>query len=340
MLDELKGPLRRSNERPQTIKSSQRIAQMPISTPALRCIGCDVGKARIVVFDSQTQKISTIENQPQALANFAARLDASCFVVCEATGGYESGLLTALVAAQIPAHRADARKVKAFIRSFGTLGKTDGIDARALTRYGLERSDRLPRWQAPDKVREQLQHLVLARRDLVADRQAYANRLAAPGAESVKPFLAPIAQDLAEQIAAIDDAIKALISTQPELKAATDTLCTVAGMGATTAAALLALMPELGQLDRKQAAALAGLAPHPKQSGISDAYRRTRGGRPQIKPMLFMAAMSAAMHNKTLKAFYQKLLAAGKKPILAITAVMRKLIVICNALLRNAYATI
>lgn len=313
---------------------------MPISTPALRCIGCDVGKASIVVFDSQTQKISVIENQPQALASFAASLDASCFVVCEATGGYESGLLAALVAAKIPVHRADARKVKAFIRSFGTLGKTDGIDARALTRYGQERADRLPRWQAPDKFREQLQHLVLARRDLVADHQAYANRLAAPGAESVKPFLAPIEKGLAEQIAAIDAAIEALVSSQPALKVATDKLCTVVSIGATTASALLALMPELGRLSGKQAASLAGLAPHPKQSGTSDAYRRTKGGRPQIKAVLFMAAMTAAMHNKTLKAFYQKLLAAGKKPILALTAVMRKLIVICNALLRDAYATI
>ena len=340
MLDELKGPLRWLNERPQTIKSSQRIAQMPISTPALRCIGCDVGKANIVVFDSLTQKITTIENQPQALASFAARLDASCFVVCEATGCYESGLLAALVTAQIPAHRADARKVKAFIRSFGTLGKTDAIDARALAQYGHERADRLLRWQSPDKIREKLQRLVLARRDLVAEHQAYTNRLAAPGADSAKPFLGPVQSCLAEQIVAIEVAITALVSADESLKADTKSLSGVGGIGQITAVSLLALMPELGHLSGKQAAALASLAPHPRQSGASDAYRRTKGGRPLIKAVLFMAALSASRHNKTLKAFYDRLVAAGKKPIVAITAVMRKLIVICNALLRDAHATI
>jgi len=313
---------------------------MTARPPAMRFIGCDVGKIAIVVFDSRDQQTRTIANQTAALQHFAASLDPVCFVVCEATGGYEAALLAALVAANIPAHRADARKVKAFIRSFGTLGKTDAIDARALARYAQERGDRLMLWQAVNKTREQLQILVQTRRDLVGERQACANRLAAPGAEAVRPYLEPLKTCLSEQISAIEAQIDTLMNSDPALKSANQTLCAVAGIGATTAAALLALMPELGRLDRRQAAALAGLAPHPKQSGASDAYRRTRGGRPQIKPVLFMAAMSAAKHNKTLKAFYQKLLKAGKKPIVAITAVMRKMIVVCNALLRDAYATI
>jgi transposase len=211
---------------------------------------------------------------------------------------------------------------------------TDAIDARALARYGQEREPRLMRWQPPDHAREQLQALVLTRRDLVAERQACSNRLAAPGTGVVQPYLAKLEACLREQIAAIGEAIEALIHKHTPLKAATETLRSVSGIGATTAAALVALMPELGRLDRRQAAALAGLAPHPNQSGATNAYRRTKGGRPEVKRSLFMAAMSAIKHNKILKAFYQRLKDNGKKPIVALIAVMRKLIVICNAMLR------
>ena|ERR1700722_14999053 len=116
------------------------------STIFSRYIGCDVGKAEIVVFDGKTGKTLKLSNQPHALAAFAATLDAGCLVVCEATGGYELALLAALLAAGIAAHRADARKVKAFIRSLGTLGKTDAIDARALASYAQERQHRLSLW--------------------------------------------------------------------------------------------------------------------------------------------------------------------------------------------------
>jgi hypothetical protein len=102
------------------------------ATPVSRFIGCDVGKTAIVVFDSMTGRSRSIANEPQALSDFASGLEPTCFVVCEATGGYEGALLAALLAAGVPVHRADARKVKAFIRSFGTIGKTDAIDAKAL----------------------------------------------------------------------------------------------------------------------------------------------------------------------------------------------------------------
>jgi transposase len=132
----------------------------------------DVGKTAIVVFDTASGATRAIANEPQALSDFAASLEATCFVVCEATGGYERDLLAALIAAGVPACRADARKVKAFIRSFGTLGKSDAIDATALARYGRDRYAELPLWSAREPERERLQALVLARRDLVKDRLA------------------------------------------------------------------------------------------------------------------------------------------------------------------------
>lgn len=159
--------------------------------PPTRFIGCDVGKTSIAVFDSHDGRAITLPNRREALLAFAEDLDAACLVVCEATGGYEDVLLEAMLAAGRHAHRADARKVKAFIRSFGTLGKSDAIDARALAQYGAERHARLARWRTPDPQRDRLQALVATRQDLVAQRVACRNRSKAPGAAAVKAYSTP-----------------------------------------------------------------------------------------------------------------------------------------------------
>jgi transposase len=302
-------------------------------------VGCDVGKSLIVVFDGASGRITELANDPEALASFAATLDPACLAICEATGGYEAMLLDALATAGIPAHRADARKVKAFIRSLGTLGKSDTIDARALARYGEERHDRLARWQPRPAERERLRALVAARRELVKQRTACKNRIAAPGAGPLAERLARIRAVLDQEIAGLEADIEALVAASAPLARSVGTLVGINGMGKTTATALVALMPELGTLDRRQAAALAGLAPHPSQSGSADRYRRTKGGRPEIKQILFMAALAATRHNPDLGAFYKRLIANGKKPLVALTAVMRKMIVIANARMRDQLAT-
>jgi transposase len=299
-------------------------------------IGCDVGKSHIVVFDSRDNRTRRIPNRAEDLTLLAKTLDPDCLVVCEATGGHEAALLAAMVEAGIPAHRADARKVKAFIRSYGTLAKTDAIDARALARYGMERHASLVCWQPRDAWRDQLQSLVLTRKDLVDTRVAYANRLGAPGGQAGRPFIEATLAALDEQIAAIEAATKALIRDNEPLKQAVKTLVSITSIGFTTASSLLALMPELGSLNGAQAGSLSGLAPHPNQSGFTDAYRRTKGGRPEVRKVLFMAALSAARHHKTLRPFYEKLIAKGKPKLVALVAVMRKLVIICNAMLRPA----
>jgi transposase len=301
-------------------------------------IGCDVGKDHIVVFDRRTRQTSILANDLATLAAFAATLDDDCLVVCEATGRYEAALLDALTQTGRSAHRADARKVKAFIRSYGTLGKTDAIDAEALARYGQERHHLLRRWQPEAAARQQLHALIATRHSLVADRTAWNNRAKAPVTAAIDRFIQPVLACLEAQIAAIDAAIADLIASDDALHRSVTTLRTVTGIGPHTAAALLALMPELGRLDRRQAAALAGLAPHPNQNGASNRYRRTRGGRPEVKRLMFMAAMAAVRHDPKLRQFHHRLIAAGKKPIVALVAVMRKLIVICNARLRPAPA--
>jgi transposase len=303
-----------------------------------RFLGCDVGKASITVFDSQTQRSYSLANKPAALRAFAESLDAHCLVICEATGGYEAALLAALVTAGLAAHRADARKVKAFIRSFGTLGKSDKIDAKGLSRYGAERHAALARWQPREEDRLNLQTLVLTRHDLVKSHTAFQNRLAAPQSAAVHRHLKRVVATLAAEIAKIETEIEELLHSSSSLKLATKVLTSIVGIGAATAPALLALMPELGTLKRRQITALAGLAPHPNQSGEREGYRRTRGGRHSVKDALFMAAQSAARYHPELSALYERLVARGKKKIIAIAAVRRKLLVIANAKLREATA--
>ena len=145
-----------------------------------------------------------------------------------------------------------ARKVKHFIRSFGTLGKTDALDAEALAHYGRERHSQLARWQAPDQHRDRLQVMVLARQDLVAQRQASKNRLAAPGVEPVKAAFQAIVACLDTEIKRIDRSIQTLIETQAPLKKAAAALRTVGGFGPVVTAGLLGLMPELGSIDRRK----------------------------------------------------------------------------------------
>lgn len=304
-----------------------------------RVLGCDVGKEEIVVFDSASGKTSRVANRPEALATFAASLDRDDFVVCEATGGYELALLAATLAAGAPAHRADARKVKAFIRSLGIMGKTDAIDARALAKYALERGRGLALWRARDKERVKLHAFVLARRDLVEARLAWRNRRDAPGAEPLRACFDAILQTFEAQIAALDAETESMIEGCETLAAAVEALRAIPGIGLKTAAALVAMLPELGTTSPKRIASLSGLAPHPNQSGLADRHRWVRGGRPEVKRTLFMAALTARKHNKDLRTFYERLVLNGKKPIVAITAVMRKLVVFANAAIRNLNQT-
>ncbi len=305
----------------------------------LRVIGCDVGKAKIVVFDTLTGRTREVDNEPEALEGFVRELDGNCLVVCEATGGYERNLLVAAAEAGIPAHRADARKVKAFIRSLGRIAKTDAIDAQGLGRYGQERHQDLALWQPPADVLEELQTLVRLRRQLVGYRTALTNQLKAPGGQAAKPHLQDLIDTTAESIRKIETDLDTLVEQDLKIARRVEIISEIPGCGLLTAISIAALIPEIGTTTKRRIASLAGLAPHPYDSGEHHGYRRTRGGRPEIKQILFMAAMAARNHTPELKAFYTRLVKNGKKPLVAITAVMRKLITIINARIRDAEKT-
>jgi transposase len=297
-----------------------------------RCLGFDIAKETIAVSDGRT--VQVIDNQRTAIRRFLRNCHAD-FAVCEPTGGHETILLEECLRLELPAHRVDTRKLKAFIRSRGQLGKSDAIDARELAAYGLERWASLVLWCAADPCQQKLKALVRRRDDLVATRVAEQNRAKAPGASELAATFRAVLAVLERQIKRVDQAIQALMRTGP-LKHKCDVVTAMPGIAQTTAAALIAAMPELGTMGRKQAAALAGLAPHPNESGKKIGYRRMRGGRTAVRTILFMPAMQAACGRGEFAAFYKRLVAAGKKPILALAAVMRKIVVTLNARLRDA----
>lgn len=309
---------------------------MSEATNRRRVLGCDVGRDSVVVFDSLTGTGQTLDNTPKALRRLVSDLSGDVLVVCEATGGHEATLLSVAVDAGLPAHRADPRKASAFIRSLRGHGKTDRIDAQGLCRYGLERGRELAPWQPPTESQTALRGLVRLRADLVRDRSDDARRLKAPGDGPDKRHIRATIEALNSRIAAIETDIDRRIKDDRQLADTVATIRDIPGCGAKTAIALAALMPELGHMNRRQAAALAGLAPHPNQSGSTDGYRRVRGGRRDIKSALFMAAMAARRFNPKLRDHYDSLRLRGKKPIVAIVAIARKLITIINARIRDA----
>lgn len=297
-----------------------------------RCLGFDIAKETITVSDGRT--VQVIDNRRAAIRRFLRNCNAD-FAVCEPTGGYETVLLEECLRLALPAHRVDTRKLKAFIRSRGQLGKSDAIDARELAAYGLERWASLALWHAPDPCQARLKALVRRRDDLVATKVAEQNRAKAPGASALAATFKAVLAVIERQIKLVDQAIQALMRTGP-LKCKRDVATAMTGIGEATAAALIAALPELGQMDRKQAAALAGLAPHPNESGKKIGYRKMRGGRSAVKTILFMPAMQAACGRGEFAAFYKRLITTGKKPMLALAAVMRKIVVTLNARLRDA----
>ena len=298
-------------------------------------LGFDVGKETIAVHDSATRRDHVIANKAADLRHFVKAYGPGTYAICEATGGYENILLERLLAANITAHRGDARKIKAFIRSFGVQAKTDAIDARSISNYGRERHATLAVWQARSKVQVELQALAHRRADLVDMRTAEKNRAQAPGPGIVQASCTRMIRHLDKQIDAIEHEMDNRIAGNEESGRTVQCARAMIGVGPTVSTALCAFMPELGRLTRRQAAALAGVAPHPRDSGAMKGYRKTIGGRPHIRRLLFMAALSARRHDKNMRAFFDRLVANGKKLMVAMTAIMRKMIVILNAKVRD-----
>lgn len=301
-------------------------------------IGIDIGKFNFIVAVHVQKNTQEYENNlsgiNQFLEDYSDILKKGLSII-ETTGGYEIELLYTLCSNKFAVHRADTRKVKNFIRSYGNSAKTDKLDAKALALYGFERHEKLALFTPASKNALSLFALLQRRLDLKQMIVAEKNRLKSPGCQLVKKSCQQMLKTAEKQVELIDKEMQDLIEDDPTLKAKHKIIQTVPGIGKVISRELLILLPELGNLDRRKIASLCGLAPRANDSGTYQGYRRTNKGRKDVKPILFIAAMAARNSNSSLKLFYENLIAKGKKKMVALVALMRKIIVIANARIKE-----
>ena len=251
-------------------------------------------------------------------------------IAYEATGTYHRALEVAL--AHLPCVKLNPERARRFAQATGTLAKTDRIDARLLARMAVALQPAIRPARNPQQ--NQLAELVNARDGLVRDRTALKNRAKNLTVALLRRQCTQRLDQIARHVEALDAEIASVIAADEKLARRHDILTSIAGLGTLTANQIIATMPELGSLDNKQAASLAGLAPVARQSGQWKGKSFIRGGRANVRQALYMPALVAARFNPDLKAKYQQLIATGKPAKIAITAVMRKLVVTANALLK------
>lgn len=297
--------------------------------------GVDIGKATLdLSLDGQPPSC-----HPNDAAGIAAlikvlkKLSRPVQVICEPSGGYERDLLEALWAANLAVSLVHAARVRAFARAQGLLAKTDPIDAVVLREFGELLQPAV--LEAPSPQRERLAALVQRREQLVNILSMEEQRQAQTRDAVVRKMGDQLLRELRQQIEQMDSLIETQIASDATLKAQSERLQQVKSIGPVTASTLLAELPELGTLSRNESGALAGVAPYNRDSGQHRGRRTIRGGRVRVRRVLYMAAVVATRFNPILKSFYERLLAAGKPKKLALTAVMRKLVVLLNHLLKN-----
>jgi transposase len=301
-------------------------------------VGIDVAKATVEVAISGRQKTLALSNDEAGYAALLAELSSLNvgLVLLEATGGFELACATALQLAGLAVAVVNPRQARDFARAMGYLAKTDRIDAAVLVdmaRTLLARADlsKLVK-PLPDAQQLELQALVTRRRQLMAMKLAEDHRMKMPGVRQ-RRSLNTIIKALDREIARVDKDLQAFVGANHAALAAL--LDSVKGVGKATISTLLAEVPELGKLSGREVSALVGVAPINRDSGTMRGKRSIFGGRPDVRRVLFMAALVASRHNPVIKAFYQRLLAAGKPKKVALVACMRKLLTILNAMVRS-----
>jgi len=297
-------------------------------------VGIDVAKDKLdsAVRPSAEQWIAP--QTEEGLSTLVARLVAlaPALVVLEATGGYELPVAAALATAGVPVAVVNPRQVRKFAHGIGQLAKTDALDAAVLARFA-EVVQPTPR-PLPEAQAQELSALVTRRRQLLAMLIAARQRLGT-ALLRVRPQISRHIRFLEAELEDLERQVRDAVQASPLWREQDDLLRSTPGIGPTTAVALLAAVPELGHLDRKKIAALGGVAPCPCDSGKLRGRRIVWGGRARVRSALYMATLVAVRHNPVLRAFYQRLCAAGKPKKGALTAAMHKLLTILNAMLRH-----
>jgi transposase len=298
-------------------------------------VGIDVSKDRLDVVVRPSGETFAVDRNAAGVETLAARLRELLphIVALEATGGFETVVAAGLGAAGLPVAVVNPAQVRAFAKAIGQRAKTDPIDAAVIAHFA-EATSLEPR-PLPDEQTRLLADLVGRRRQIVvmigAERQREQRLIAPRLRKSIARLIKALEKELASMDADIDDAVKG----SPAWRAKEELLTSVPGVGPVISRTLMAELPELGQLNHKQIAALAGLAPFTRQSGKWRGKSFIGGGRTAVRAALFMGAMVAKKHNPLLKAFFDRLVAAGKPKMVALIAVARKLLTILNAIVRD-----
>ena len=297
-------------------------------------VGVDVSKARLDVAVGVEGPTWTVANDEAGVAALVGNLGARpCeLVVLEATGGFEVAVTTALAAAGLPVVVINPRQARDFARATGQLAKTDRLDARILALFA-ERVRPQPR-PLPTGAARLLDALLTRRRQLIAMIQAERNRLGFAPAPLKKPIEKHI-RWLQRELESVDSDLGRTIQSSPVWRARETLFQSVPGIGPVVSRTLIAELPELGYLNRKQITALVGLAPLANESGKHKGQRMDESGRASVREALYMAALVASRRNPTIRTFYQRLRASGKPPKVALTACMRKLLTTLNAIART-----
>lgn len=297
-------------------------------------VGVDVSKLRLDVCVRPGGSPWSVAYSDAGLAELVEKLGAHRvkLIVVEATGGMEIGVTAALAVAQLPVAVVNPRQVRDFAKATGTLAKTDALDAAVLAHFA-EAIHPEPR-PLPDEQTEALSALVTRRRQIVEMLIAEENRQRAAPVKLRKGIQQHV-EWLRKRLEQLDDDLAGAVRESPVWREKEDLLRSVPGVGRVVAITLLAELPELGKLNRKQIAALVGVAPLNRDSGTLRGHRTIWGGRAQVRAVLYMGALVGIRHNDVLRAFYTRLVAAGKTKKAALTACMRKLITILNAILKS-----
>jgi transposase len=304
-------------------------------------VGVDVSKKHLDFYLHPLNKTLRIENSEHGMKLLLSEL--SCHkeyiqvVVCEATGGYESLMLETLKSDGYKTWSVEPKRIKSFIASEGKRSKTDRGDAKMIALFASQKERAYE--QAERSVASTFLHELCKRRaDLKKNIVVEKLRLEHQQIPFCKKQIELHIVYMENQVVAIEQEIDKTLETDKSLQQKVDLVISVPGVGKTTAVAVVADLPELGKIEGRQIAALVGVAPFTRESGMCKGVARTAAGRQQVRHALFMAAMTAVKHNKQLKAFFDRLVENGKRRIIALVAVMRKLIVMINAMVRDNQA--
>ena len=297
-------------------------------------VGVDIAKARLDVALGNKKEVKSFTNDEagvDALVTYLQEYHPTT-IVMEATGGLEKLISGVLVEANLPVAIVNPRQVRDYAKAKGKLAKTDIIDARIMAEFACDIHP-APRPLA-DKQTEEIKSIMARRRQVVGMLTMEKNRLSS-ATKSVKPLISAHIEWLKHQLKEIDKNLDEQIRNSPIWREKEDLLRSVPGVGPVLSITLMGSLPELGRLNRKQIAALVGVAPMNRDSGTMRGKRTIRGGRSNVRAALYMATLAATRFNPVIKAYYNHLLAQGKAKKLALTACMRKLLIILNSMVRN-----